>query len=184
MPADGAFLCVCKCAPVCDYVCVNVHLCVTVCKCLPVRCVCVFGPGPGAVTPALVSSEHVRRVGGGWVRWALVGTLLYTATCRAKPTWSLRPCWRATCKQTSRDVEAESTVTVRFSPVTKLMWIGMCFLDLTAWGQMITQPLPRGPPGLSCWPTASRTWLPEPAHSLPVPKVLATRCWQLCQWAH
>lgn len=32
-------------------------------------------------------------------------------------------------------------MTVRFSPVTKMTWMGMCFLDLTAWGQTETQAL-------------------------------------------
>lgn len=84
--------------------------------------------------------------GGGRWMGPLASTLSYTATCREKPRWSLRPCLRAMCRQTSRDVEAESTMTVRFSPVAKVIWIGMCFLDLTAWGQTKTQVLcPGGP---------------------------------------
>ena len=76
----------------------------------------------------------------------LASTLSYTVTCREKPRWSLRPCLRAMCRQTSRDVEAESTMTVRLSPVAKLIWIGMCFLDLTAWARTKTQVLcPGGP---------------------------------------
>lgn len=51
------------------------------------------------------------------------------------------------CRQTSRDVEAESTMTVSLSPVTKMTWIGMRFLDLTAWGQMEIQAA-----GLNCLP--------------------------------
>jgi hypothetical protein len=69
-------------------------------------------------------------------------TLSYTATWREKPSWSQRPCFWAMCAQISHDVEAESTVMVRLSPVTKMTWMGMCFLDLTAWGQMKTQSPP------------------------------------------
>lgn len=87
-------------------------------------------------------------------------TLLYTATWREKPTWSLRPCLWAMCRHTSRDVEAESTMTIRLSPVTKMTWIGMCFLDLTAWGQMKTQAL--GPGGQLTIPPVPKPLLAHP----------------------
>lgn len=68
----------------------------------------------------------------GCVPRYLLNTLSYTATWREKPRWSVRSCFWAMCRQTSRDVEAESTMTVRFCPVTRITWMGMCFLDLTA----------------------------------------------------
>lgn len=96
--------------------------------------------GQGDMVGGLAQTWVSEEEGGG-----RGSTLLYTATWRQKPRWSLRPCLWAMCRQTSREVEAESTMTIRFSPVTRMMWIGMCFLDLTAWGQMKTLAL--GPGG-------------------------------------
>ena len=113
--------------------------------------------------------------GGGRWMGPLASTLSYTATCREKPRWSLRPCLRAMCRQTSRDVEAESTTTVRFSPVAKVIWIGMCFLDLTACGQTKTQVLcPRRPLGSAVCAGAPGTlrWEAGPPAPLPNPQPL------------
>lgn len=60
-------------------------------------------------------------------------------------------------------------MTVMFSPVTKMTWIGMCFLDLTAWEQMKTQSLSSRYPWAQ-WP------VPEAGPLSPsLPKVLAIR---------
>lgn len=77
------------------------------------------------------------------------------------------------CRQTSRDVEAESTETVRLSPVAKVTWIGTRFLDLTAWGQTKTQVLYPG----GSWTQLPALVLPEPWHGRPVHHPLfSTRC--------
>lgn len=97
--------------------------------------------------------------GGQWMG-PLASTLSYTATCREKPRQSLRPCLWAMCRQTSLDVEAESTIMVRLSPVAKVTWMGMCFLDLTAWGRQRLRSSAQEAPGLSCPRWSS--WSPGP----------------------
>lgn len=109
----------------------------------------------------------------------LASTLSYTATCSEKPRWSLRPRLWAVCKQTSRDVEAESTRTGRLSPVAKMTWTGMCFFDLTAWGQRETQAFCPDGPGLSRLPLSFQNLDPrgQPTPQLSLNKVLDHRCW-------
>lgn len=96
----------------------------------------------------------------------------------------------------SRDVEAESTGTVRLSPVAKMTWMGMCFLDLTAWGQMRFSslaswnlwtggqpPIHDLPPLPSPWALLAIPWVPRggpseaPGHGLGMEnKIQANRC--------
>ena len=77
------------------------------------------------------------------------------------------------CRQTSRDVEAESTETVRLSLVAKVTWIGTCFLDLTAWGQTKTQVLYPG----GSWTQLPALVPPEPWDGRPVHHpLLPNRC--------